>query len=316
MNHNHITIRNDEIKSLFDRQLRDWKLACDNYAALDNVKIKDLNIGNARFKVQFNPARIISSAAKVDAKSIKERKCFLCSGNRPVEQEGLPWGDNYIILLNPYPIFPRHLTVPNLKHEPQRIKGRMADMMRLAAYLDDFIVFYNGPRCGASAPDHIHFQAGNKGFMTYDQDLAQSGSLKEVTNATGATLYLADGLARTAFVIYATSVEAGAGMFDRLYDALPMPDGEEEPMLNILCWVEGGEWRIAVFPRLKHRPACYFAEGDDNILITPASVDMGGVFITPLEKDFDKVTADNIKNILDEVCISEVAANEIAKRIK
>ena len=132
----------NDVAGLFQRQLHDWKLAADNYAALSSVKIKEYEVGEAHIKLQFNPARIISSAAKVDAKSIKARRCFLCGENRPAEQDGLQWGGEYMILINPYPIFPRHLTIPNLNHVPQQISGRMPDMMRLAAYLDDFIVFY------------------------------------------------------------------------------------------------------------------------------------------------------------------------------
>ncbi len=306
----------NDVAGLFQRQLHDWKLAADNYAALNSVKIKEYEVGEAHIKLQFNPARIISSAAKVDAKSIKARRCFLCGENRPAEQDGLQWGSEYMILINPYPIFPRHLTIPNLNHVPQQISGRMPDMMRLAAYLDDFIVFYNGPRCGASAPDHFHFQAGNKGFMTFDSDLERHGKKQLVKKSAGAEMYLVEGLARRAFVIYASSVEAGDSMFECLYKALPVNDGDVEPMLNILCWYTGGEWRIAVFPRVKHRPDCYFAEGEANILITPASVDMGGVFIAPLEKDFEKVTSADIKGILDEVCISEEAARHIVDNLK
>lgn len=306
----------NDVARLFDRQLQEWKLAADNYAALSSVKVREYEVGDARIKLQFNPARIISSAAKVDAKSIKARRCFLCGDNRPAEQDGLPWGGEYMILVNPYPIFPRHLTVPNINHVPQRISGRMPDMMRLAEYLDGFVVFYNGPHCGASAPDHFHFQAGNKGFMTFDSDLECHGKKELVKTADGAEMYLVEGLARRAFVINAVSVESGADMFECLYRALPMKEGDEEPMLNILCWYTDGEWRIAVFPRVKHRPDCYFADGEANILITPASVDMGGVFIAPLEKDFEKVTADDIKNIFDEVCISEVAARRIVDNIK
>lgn len=306
-----------DIDSLFRRQLHGWELLRCNYAALENVKTREFAIGQARFRVQFNPARIISSAAKVDTQSIKQRRCFLCRRNRPNEQEGLPWSDDYVILANPYPIFPRHLTIPTLEHIPQRISGRIANMMRLAADMEDFVVFYNGPCCGASAPDHAHFQAVNKGFMPYDQDMKLNGSTTQVAACNGATLGMVTNLARTAFAIQASSINGGTEMFERLYNAMPIPSDKSEPMLNILCQATTkGQWRIDVFPRRKHRPACYYAAGTDNILISPASVDLGGVFITPLEKDFKKITAANIKNILDEVCIDANDAALIIKRMK
>jgi len=248
-------------------------------AAKPLVKIKTLDVNGHLYKVQFNPARIVSSAAKVDPESIRERKCFLCSENRPPEQKGVPFKGQYTILINPYPIFPRHLTIPSLEHMPQLIAPRFGDMLDLAQELDDYVVLYNGPKSGASAPDHFHFQAGNKGFLPIENDRnwenvirIESGNKQEMLNR-----------------------------FQQIYESLPLQPDDIEPMLNILTWYERGKWTTSVFPRKKHRPACYFAEGDANLLISPAAVDMGGVFITPLEKDFEKITAENVADILEEV---------------
>ena len=156
------------ISEFFDRQLQVWDTARNNFEALKNVKVKEFNVDGTTIKVQFNPGRIVSSAAKVDAKSLKERKCFLCAANRPAVQEGIAWGDDYTILINPFPIFPRHLTIPCNEHVDQLIKGRIADMMNLSRDLEGFTLFYNGPKCGASAPDHRHFQAGNRGLTPPD----------------------------------------------------------------------------------------------------------------------------------------------------
>ena len=254
-----------KIEKLFSDQLSSWELAKNNYTALSRVKVKELDVNGTHYKVQFNPTRIVSSAAKVDTKSIQERKCFLCPANLPAVQRGLPFKENYQILVNPFPIFPKHLTVPALEHVDQRIKNRFGDMLDLATYAQDYVVFYNGPKCGASAPDHVHFQAGNKGFLPLEQE---------------------------------------------------WKPGEEEPMMNLLTWVEGGQWVVCIFPRSKHRPSCYTAEGDANILISPASVDMGGVFITPLEKDFEKLTATDIAAILGEVCLSTDEFYKLRQRIK
>lgn len=154
---------NQTIHHLLTGQLASWETARNNYAALSGVRVKELNVNGILYKVQFNPARIVSSGAKVDAKSILERKCFLCPANLPPVQKGIPFGGHYNILVNPFPIFPRHLTVPELAHTPQRIATRFTDMLELAEALTDYTIFYNGPKCGASAPDHAHSRQETKG---------------------------------------------------------------------------------------------------------------------------------------------------------
>lgn len=305
----------EQVEKLIEQQLVVWQTPRDNYAALQNVEVKEFKVKRSTIKVQFNPARIVSSAAKVDNKSLKERKCFLCAANRPEVQEGIAWGENYTILINPFPIFPKHLTIPCNDHTDQRILARIGDMMAIAKDLHGFTLFYNGPKCGASAPDHMHFQAGNRGFLGFETDYLAADK-KEVISNAGATLSLLSGLANAAFLIEAVEIDAATELFVTLYNALEIPEGEEEPMLNILCWSEEGKWKVAVFPRRKHRPACYSAEGDANILISPASVDMGGVFITPLEKDFKKITADDLEQILDEVCLDQSGVEKILNNLK
>ena len=305
----------EQVEKLIEQQLVVWQTPRDNYAALQNVEVKEFKVKRSTIKVQFNPARIVSSAAKVDNKSLKERKCFLCAANRPEVQEGIAWGENYTILINPFPIFPKHLTIPCNDHTDQRILSRIGDMMAIAKDLPGFTLFYNGPKCGASAPDHMHFQAGNRGFLGFETDYLAADK-KEVISNADATLSLLSGLANAAFLIEAVEIDAATELFVKLYNALEIPEGEEEPMLNILCWSEEGKWKVAVFPRRKHRPACYSAEGDANILISPASVDMGGVFITPLEKDFKKITADDLEQILDEVCLDQSGVEKILNNLK
>lgn len=277
----------DALGKLFSSQLEDWQQARENYKALGGVRVKNYILDGFPVKVQFNPARIVSSAAKVDNKSISERKCFLCGENRPPVQKGLEFdgvsGTKYIVLINPFPIFPRHLTIPDIEHTRQQIKGRFADMLKLALELPDYIVFYNGPKCGASAPDHMHFQAGSRGLLTIEKNLDKINKF-----------------AKGAIVIKSNTIDAALEEFEEIYNILPVKEGEWEPMLNILAWYEE-MWKIVVFPRKSHRPSCFFAEGEDNILISPASVDLGGVFITPLEKDFNKINEEDIKKILEEI---------------
>ena len=310
-------ITSAQADKLIADQIAVWPQAAGNFEALKNVKVKDLDVDGMHIKVQFNPARIVSSSAKVDAKSLKERKCFLCGANRPEVQTGLPWGENdrYIVLINPFPIFPRHLTIPDTSHVDQLIVDRVADMMDLANDLDGYTVFYNGPKCGASAPDHMHFQAGNSDFLT-TAEAVENAELKTIATDGDATLALVDSLPLKLFVIDAEDHLAGARLFRRLYDAIPVPEGEKEPMMNILCYATPAGERMLVIPRKRHRPSFYGTEGDDCMLLSPASVDMGGVFITPLEKDFNRLDAALVKKVLDELCLSADEINAIASDVK
>lgn len=314
-------IDNQELVALFGEQLASWEQAGNNYKALENVIVKELVVEGFPFKVQFNPARIVSSSAKVDAKSITERKCFLCSENRPAVQKGLDYvykGDfqnPYTVLVNPFPIFPRHLTIPMLAHTDQLIGGRMGAMLSLAKQLDGYTLFYNGPKCGASAPDHFHFQAGNKGFLTIEEHLHKMEKEVLFTNEI-ATVSSVKGVFRGLVAIESSEAEEAERLFGLLFSRLPVKEGEKEPMVNILCWYENDVYVILLYIRDKHRPSHYFAEGDANILLSPASVDLGGVLITPLEKDFHKMDETLIAEILDEICIGEGENLDIIDKIK
>lgn len=308
-------------KEIVDRflleQLDEWEQARNNFAALSGVKVKELDVDGMPVKVQFNPARIVSSSAKVDAKSLKERKCFLCSANRPAVQRGLEWGGRYTVLINPFPIFPRHFTIPDNGHVDQLIDGRIADMVSLAADMKGYTVFYNGPKCGASAPDHMHFQAGNSDFLTIGKALENADLQPLLVDGDGeAVLSVVQGLPLNMFVIDTTEAEAAQRLFNKLYAAMPVPEGEKEPMMNLLCFVtEDDEARLVIIPRRAHRPSFYGTEGDDCMLLSPASVDMGGVFITPLEKDFNKLDADLIRRVYDELCLTDEQVNEIIDKL-
>lgn len=304
-----------QINDFIAAQIAEWPQAAGNFAALADVKVKDLDVDGMHIKVQFNPARMVSSAAKVDAASLKARKCFLCQENRPDVQRGISWNDRYTILVNPFPIFPRHLTIPDDSHTDQLINNRIADMMKLASELDEYTVFYNGPRCGASAPDHMHFQAGNSDFLTIEENL-EGTELKVISEEGDNMLALVDSMPMKVFVIDAVSPEEGQKMFNRLYAAIPVPEGEKEPMMNILCYATPKGVRLVVIPRKRHRPSFYGTEGDGCMLISPASVDMGGVFITPRPQDFDTIDADTIRRIFDELCLSQDEIEDIARNIQ
>lgn len=308
-------------EDLFRQQLVSWEQAGNNYKALEGVVVKEVKVDGFPFMVQFNPARIVSSAAKVDAKSIQERKCFLCAANRPTVQKGVDYfcGNDrvnpYTILVNPFPIFPKHLTIPMIAHTDQTILGRFDTMLDLAAKLPGYTLFYNGPKCGASAPDHFHFQAGNRGFLPLENH-QESLDRKLLYKSDTTSFYMATKALNGLFVIESSDILEATELFNTIYSLLDIKEGEVEPMMNILCWHNESRWSIALFIRKKHRPSHYFAEGEDNILISPASVDLGGVFITPLEKDFVKMTSKVISEILAEVCISFEEAASLAQIIK
>ncbi len=306
-------IKND-LENLFKEQLLNWELASNNFKSLSLVKTKSLEVAGIKYGVQFNPARITSSSAKVDTKSIQERKCFLCEENRPSEQKGIDFG-RYTILLNPFPIFKKHLTIPDKSHVIQKIENRMSDMLDLAKALDDYVIFYNGPKCGASAPDHMHFQGGNKGFLNLERDIDRIEAINLISTHNVQLSLLKDA-PRNALHIRSCDKDALTRTFEKLYKSIPHTPEDIEPMLNLLAWYTKGEWHLIVFLRKKHRPSCYFETGDKKLLSSPASVDLGGVFITPIEEDFNKISGDKIEEILLEVSLSKEEVINIVERLK
>ena len=302
---------NNQLKSLLTEQKENWELARTNFAGLKTVRTKSFNFGDFEVKVQFNPARIVSSGAKVDAKTIAERKCFLCTENRPAEQTAVDAGD-YLVLVNPFPIFPEHFTIPRKEHVDQQIKPYFADMLVLAEALDDYLIFYNGPRCGASAPDHMHFQAGTKDFLPLVNDYKR---LKDthaqlLVESENFQLFNFNNYLRTVYCIESTDVESAKDAFEKLYThfqqlSLPaLPKGERaEPMLNIVCTFEDGKWFTFVLPRKTFRPWQYTAEGEQQLLVSPATVEMCGIFITPIEAHFEKITKEDVESILEQVSL-------------
>lgn len=296
----------DRIDELFSYQLQDWELARLNYSLLEKVRTRKLDFGTFEVSVQFNPERMRSSAAKVDARSIGERPCFLCAKNRPPEQRGLPFENKLTFLINPFPIFNRHLTIPSDDHIDQRIGNNFGALLSLAQSIPLFTVFYNGPGCGASAPDHFHFQAGNKGFLPLEKDFTDGKHSKMLFSRQGLEVWKWENYLRGIITLRGNNRDKLIRVFDRLYEKVSEvhPDGPE-PMLNILAGYEQGEWLIHIIPRKLHRPAQFFMNGSDQLLISPAAVDLGGVIITPREEDFNRVTRNDIEDIFRQVCFDE-----------
>jgi len=311
----------------FDVQLKMWPMARERYEQLQHVTISNFIMEGCRLAAQHNPARIESTGAKVDPLTISRRPCFLCDVNRPEEQISMPMLKKYQLLVNPNPILPKHFTIPLRHHHDQRIKDHYEDMMEITMLLDDMLVFYNGPYCGASAPDHMHFQAGSRGVVPLERDWSElyrfnrarvwpisedecleAMALEDIADNTGVFSlrnYVCPGV-----IIITRTPHANKVLFDKVYDALPIPEGQDEPMMNILAWsqpssIDNSPRVVSViFPRSKHRPDCYFKEGKDQVLVSPGALDMGGLLITPREEDFKKMDVELARNILRECAIS------------
>jgi hypothetical protein len=293
---------------LLQQQRTVWELLRKGYDSLQSVKTKVFEFDGFQVKVQFNPGRMTSTAAKVDPNSIRERKCFLCTDNLPPAQRGIPCDGDYLVLCNPFPIFPEHFTIASLHHTPQVIRDSFGAFLQLTRDLGArYTVFYNGPRCGASAPDHLHFQAGNRSFLPIDAEFAT------VKQCGAGRLFQSKSLRVSSiekclrYVIAFESADANVlrRAFDALYAVLQAGTQEgEEPMLNALGFYTNGEWQVLVFPRAKHRPSFYFKEGDEKLLISPAAVELGGICTTPREQDFEKVTREHIVQLYNEVCVA------------
>ncbi len=286
---------------LFNQQIKDWNLAAMNYNSLKFVEEKVIDFDNCQIKLQYNPARAVSSNANVDKQSILKRPCFLCSGNLPEEQKGLPLSDNFVLLVNPFPIFFPHFTIPNLRHIPQQILPFFGNLLEITKKLPDFTIFYNGPACGASAPDHLHFQASPKGSMPVESEFIR---LKKAAKKVEDNCWVIDNYLRTVLILEDTNEDNITASFQKIYKKLQSENLEEEPMMNIISSYENGCFRIFIFPRAKHRPQQYYAEDDTKILVSPGAVDMGGILIIPRKEDFDKITKEDIRDIYQQVSFS------------
>lgn len=310
----------DRSRALLAQQRETWPLMKTGSGHLAIVQTREVPFGEFSLKLQFNPGRIVSSSAKVDSKSISERKCFLCTAHLPPEQKGLATGD-YIILGNPFPIFPEHFTIPHRDHIPQRIDGAMEAMLACSRTMGKhYTLFYNGPKCGASAPDHLHFQAGTYGFMPLD---VTTGSMKarfgrEIPCEAGIRLTAVDDGLRRFVVMESGERDKMMRYFRFLYDAFAgvAGTGEEEPMLNILASYRNAVWTLIVFLRRQHRPRQYFLEGDNRILFSPASVDFGGVCITPVETDFHRITPELLRDMFAQVSVTAEDFGKVLEDLK
>ena len=304
-------------------QISRWPLACENFRALKNVEVREVDAGGLKVRLQFNPARMISSAAKLSKADIAARRCFLCRDNRPQEQIMLKFegrkGKKYHILVNPYPIFPEHLVIASDRHTDQTIWKRYVDMLDMARKYTDFTFFYNGPKSGASAPDHHHFQASPKSMMPLENDvdrmISENEGLDYLASIQDARLYHYPKFTKGVFVIRADTSKSTAKLFYRLLDCAGTPDGESEPMFNLFTYYRDGEFRSIVVFRSRHRSHHYFSEGPDHLTMSPGCADMGGMFIVPVPDDFKKLDEALLNEMISEVSITEEEQARVMNRL-
>ena len=295
-----------KIESLREQQIASIALMRDNYRALNNIEHRDFHLGPMKVRAIYNPARVISSAAKVDAASIAARPCFLCTQNRLEGQRSVPFLDGrYDILVNPYPIFDHHYVIAAHSHVRQKIGRRITDMWLLASELEGYIVFYNGPRCGASAPDHMHFQAVASTELSLWNAL-DATSPEPVGQTGNAVMSKANGLPISVFVIDSTTAEDAYKLANLLYPTFPIDSNEEwEPRFNMLATSTEQGVRIAVIPRPRHRPSFYTYDPTDEkgMTVSPASIDAAGVLVLPRRIDFNRLDEKTILSIYNETCV-------------
>lgn len=308
-------MEDSSISRFFNRQLEVWTDARHRFRDLKHVETRQFS---DQLKLQWNPARIVSTGAKIDKKTLGERPCFLCDKNRPKEQMSKQIDEKFHLLVNPFPILPVHFTIPARKHQPQLIYKNYGEMHRFISLHSDLMVFYNGPKCGASAPDHLHFQAGTNGILPLQTNWQRlSRNLTDIISLNDEEkISVVRDFIVPAFVIISKSAESDEALFRRLYKAMPQRGDETEPMMNIISWRKGEEFISVVIPREKHRPEAYFAEGDAQFVVSPGALDMSGLIITPREEDFRKLTEEKALSLLQECGVSEDKMNAIIAKLK
>ena len=310
-----------ELNKFIKDQLSVWQLASSNFRALKTAPSREVDVFGLKCRIQYNPRRVISSTADTSPAAIASRKCILCADNRPKEQFHLGFegrkGRNYHIQINPYPIFRGHLVIVRDEHIPQEIWHHFPDMLDFAARYKDYLVFYNGPSSGASAPDHLHFQDIRKHNLPLEEVVVEflDHPGEPLATMKDASLYKFDGYARGVFALKATTSKSLAKLFYRLLDCTDRGKGEEEPMFNLYAYVKNGEYRTIVVMRSAKRSHHFYSEGADHLTISPGAADIAGLFVAPFREDYDKADTALLEELLSEVCISEDEQNMIVWRL-
>lgn len=306
----------DSLELFFTSQLDAFGFARQNYSQLQEAAFRTIPLGHFDIRLQYNPARIVSTGAKLDETTLKERSCFLCPENMPPEQKAFPYNGQYNIFINPFPIFTRHFTVPATIHTPQLIEHRFADLLALARDFPAYTTFYNGPQCGASAPDHFHFQMVPRHTMPLEKDAENCSITRMLVQSGDYSVSTIDHYLRPVVILQASDPQLLAEMFQMIQKAA----GQQipftaEPMLNLLAWYNNQAWTVCVFPRRQRRPWQFFAEGGEKILFSPGCVDMAGLIVAPRKEDFERYDKATLADLFGQVCIDTESCDKLCKQI-
>ena len=306
-----------QMKALHRHQIKNWKLLRENQSNLSDSIVKEFLINGLKYSAQFTPHRIRSTAANVEKEFIKNRSSFLKEENLPPEQRAIVFADEYYILANPYPIFPMHFTIPTIEQMLQILKGHIRVMLKLCRQLTpDFAVLYNGAECGASAPDHFHFQAcpADNLNLYSDFDLLKRSFAKVLFSSGGSGVFSVNDGVRNFFLFESDDEGEGVCLCEKLIEELNLSDSRPEPMFNLLAFYNQG-YRIVIFPRSKHRPDVYYSKEPEKMVISPAIVDLCGNIIVPRKEDFDRINEKIISKILGEVLSDEKTFQNICDSV-
>jgi hypothetical protein len=290
---------------LLSEQKKTWCDLKQGYESLKDIKVRKITCNGFSVRVQHNPGRIRSALADVAEKSVNARPCFLCLNNLPEDQKGVLYHKEFLILCNPMPVFSNHFTIARLIHQPQDITGHIHDFLELMTdFSSNWSVLYNGPRCGASAPDHLHFQVIPSGKMSIEEEVMDEKRLLRIARIDGVLVSRAQSLGREVIVLEGDDPKGMAGTFKRIVAELQkISHADSEPMMSIAGFHDRVKWRLMVFPRAKHRPDAFFREGDARVVVSPAIIEMGGVLVAPVERDFERLDASAVEDIFGEVSL-------------
>lgn len=303
-----MTSISSQLASFWHSQNEHWSFLREHVEALDQLEFSSIPFPDFSIRIQFNPARIISSGAKVDKASLEKRACFLCVSNRPAEQEILDILPGYDVLCNPFPIFHGHLTIPSKSHQLQTIQGKIGDMLHLCELLSDYEIFYNGPECGASAPDHFHFQAAPSKVMPLFDDLGNPALVSQLYASGTLKVCYCPTYLRNAIVLEAVNPQSIVEAFQLYYNLqAEVQPTHIEPMFNLIARYQSGVYSLVIFPRKAHRPSFYFETGEKQILLSPGAVDMGGLLVVSRKEDLSRITSDVVRSMFDEISLNDVS---------
>jgi hypothetical protein len=307
-----------KIQLIYEQQLQTWNMAKNHYNHFNSVINRRIIVDDNEVIIQHNPARARSTCADLSKKAIETRKCFLCNSNLPEEQKGILILSKYLVLVNPFPVFKKHLTISDLNHVPQRIKDRITDMLEISRLLYSFTIFYNGPICGASAPDHFHFQSAENGVMPIEKMIISLPDNKKdiLLQKEDIMIYVPINYFNNCIIFESGYKEPIDYFFEQIIKILPQNEVNEEPMMNILANYDGIRYRLILFPREVQRPSCYYKEDDSRIIVSPASVEMAGIIVTPRIEDYEKINKEDIKAIFSEVTINNQEFVKVKERIR